>query len=47
MQSDEDSRNEITPHPIKSLTGAVKFFWHGPCNKKIIIQASGKFKKRK
>jgi hypothetical protein len=45
IQSAEDTRNEITHHPIKTLTAAVIFFffWNGPCDE-IIIESSGKFK---
>ena len=43
IQSAEDTRNEITHHPIKILTAAMNFFWNGPCNE-IIIEALGKFK---
>jgi hypothetical protein len=30
MQSDEETRKEITHHPVKTLTAGVQKFWNGP-----------------
>ncbi|HVA97315.1 MAG TPA: hypothetical protein VNG53_00355 [Bacteroidia bacterium] len=30
MQSDEETRKEITQHPVKTLTAGVQKFWNGP-----------------
>ena len=36
MQSDKETRNEITHHPIKTLTAGVQKFWNGPSSAIII-----------